>query len=270
MIHESHFSYVVWALTPWAGDPSPRCRFQKQMEDWALHSERGGWRDGVLCSLSSSRSLLSFQFIFRLMSFFQYLFFFLSFSFTTSTCLCFLLIPSSSKQKKKRKKKEKKNVILFSELQLSAQQRGRKHAVASHFCNLCHAFLEERPVWSWGHLCQLTWLGCGGQREGERQGQGIQSGVLLRCCLLTQKADPTVFFLFLKAGLKLLYKKLGSLAWRHLAWPQRASLIYFTARMSPFSSFLALQHLLAHYRWALTPSAVPSSLSGFAFGSKAN
>lgn len=147
--------------------------------------------------------------------------FFLSFSFTTSTCLCFLLDPSSLKQKKKRKKKGKKNTILFSELQLSVQQWGRKHTAASHFCNLYHAFLEKWPVWSWGHLCPLTWLGCGGQRKGVKQGQGIQSGVLEMLPLST-KGDPTVFFLFLKAGLKLLYKNLGYLAWRHLACPQRA------------------------------------------------
>lgn len=107
MIHESHFSYVVWALTTWAGDPSPRCRFQKQMEDWALHSERGGWRDGVLCSLSSPRSLLSFQFIFRLMSFFQYLFFFFLFpSLPPPVCAsCLSHLPRNRKRRGRRRRR---------------------------------------------------------------------------------------------------------------------------------------------------------------------
>lgn len=185
------FFYVAWALTPWAGDPSPRCWFQKQMEDSALYSKRGGWRDAVLCSLSFSWSLVSFQFIFRLMSFFQYFFFFLFPSLPPPVCAsCLTHLPWNRKRRGRRGRR----VPSSSQNSSWVQQWGRKHAAASHFCNLYHAFLEKWPVWSWGNLCPLTWLGCGGQRKGVKQGQGIQSGVLLQCCLLAQKVTQLCSF----------------------------------------------------------------------------
>lgn len=107
MIHKSHFSYVVWALTPWAGDPSPRCRFQRQVEDWALHSKREVGEMAVsdpspLLGLWGHFSSYSGSWVF-----FQDLFFFFLFpSLPPPVCAsCLSYLPQNRKRRGRRRRR---------------------------------------------------------------------------------------------------------------------------------------------------------------------